>query len=108
MTRQFATLMAANLTVVEALTALIEQTDSRQLQKTLIQVRESINEGSSLAGGFAATPKSFLGPVRQHGAGRGNQRHPAGGDAVAGGFDRAATRHPQPDHRQDVLPPSSC
>jgi type II secretory pathway component PulF len=33
MTRQFATLMAANLTVVEALTALIEQTDSRPLQK---------------------------------------------------------------------------
>ena len=49
MTRQFATLLAANLTVVESLTALIEQTENSALQKTLIQVRESVNEGSSLA-----------------------------------------------------------
>lgn len=49
MTRQFATLMAANLTVVDALTALIEQTENSALQRTLIQVRESIREGSSLA-----------------------------------------------------------
>lgn len=49
MTRQFATLMSANLTVVDALTALIEQTENRTLQRTLIQVRESVREGSSLA-----------------------------------------------------------
>ncbi len=49
MTRQFATLMSANLTVVDALTALIEQTENRTLQRTLIQVRESVLEGSSLA-----------------------------------------------------------
>ena len=49
MTRQFATLLAANLTVVESLTALIEQTENSALQKILIQVRESVNEGSSLA-----------------------------------------------------------
>ena len=61
MTRQFATLMAANLTVVEALTALIEQTDNRQLQKTLIQVRESINEGSSLAAALEQYPRVFSG-----------------------------------------------
>ncbi len=59
MTRQFATLMAADLTVVEALTALIEQTDNRQLQKTLIQVRESINEGSSLAAALEQHPRVF-------------------------------------------------
>ena len=59
MTRQFATLMAANLTVVEALTALIEQTDSRPLQKTLIQVRESINEGNSLAAALQQHPRVF-------------------------------------------------
>lgn len=59
MTRQFATLMAANLTVVEALTALIEQTESRQLQKTLIQVRESINEGSGLAAALEQHPRVF-------------------------------------------------
>jgi general secretion pathway protein F len=49
MTRQFATLLSANLTVVDALTALIEQTENRTLQRTLIQVRESVLEGSSLA-----------------------------------------------------------
>ena len=59
MTRQFATLMAANLTVVEALTALIEQTENRLLQKTLIQVRESINEGSSLAAALEQHPRIF-------------------------------------------------
>lgn len=49
MTRQFATLLSANLTVVDALTALIDQTENSALQKTLIQVRESVNEGNSLA-----------------------------------------------------------
>jgi general secretion pathway protein F len=49
MTRQFATLLAANLTVVDSLTALIEQTENPTLTKTLIQVRESVNEGNSLA-----------------------------------------------------------
>jgi len=49
MTRQFATLLSASLTVVDALTALIEQTENRTLQRTLIQVRESVLEGSSLA-----------------------------------------------------------
>lgn len=48
MTRQFATLLAASLTVVDSMTALIEQTENAALKKTLIQVRESINEGSSL------------------------------------------------------------
>lgn len=49
MTRQFATLMGASLTMVDSITALIEQTENALLKKTLIQVRESINEGSSLA-----------------------------------------------------------
>ena len=56
MTRQFATLLAASLTVVDALTALIEQTENAPLKKTLIQVRESVNEGSSLADGLEAGP----------------------------------------------------
>lgn len=48
MTRQLATLLSANLTVVDSMTALIEQTENAALKKTLIQVRESINEGNSL------------------------------------------------------------
>ena len=59
MTRQFATLMAANLTVVDALTALIEQTENRSLRQTLFEVRESINEGSSLAAALEAHPRVF-------------------------------------------------
>jgi len=48
MTRQFATLLSASLTVVDSMTALIEQTENAALKKTLIQVRESVNEGRSL------------------------------------------------------------
>lgn len=59
MTRQFATLLAANLTVVDALTALIEQADHTTLKRTLIQVRESINEGSSLAAALAQHRRVF-------------------------------------------------
>src|SRR5438132_14345998 len=49
MTRQLATLLAANLTVVDALTAIIEQTENRTLQPTLIPAR-----GSGLEGGAPA------------------------------------------------------
>src|SRR5262249_47481371 len=59
MTRQFATLLAANLTVVDALTALIEQTENRTLQRTLIQVRESVLEGSSLATALGQHRRAF-------------------------------------------------
>ncbi len=59
MTRQFATLLAANLTVVDALTALIEQTENTSLKRRLIQVRESVNEGSSLAAALAEHRQIF-------------------------------------------------
>lgn len=59
MTRQLATLLAANLTVVDALTALIEQTENRTLQRTLIQVRESVLEGGSLAAALGQHRRVF-------------------------------------------------
>jgi general secretion pathway protein F len=59
MTRQFATLLAANLTVVDAFTALIEQTENPTLKKTLIQVRERVNEGSSLAEALGQNRRIF-------------------------------------------------
>ena len=49
MTRQMATLVGAGLPIVEALTALIDQTENVRLKKVITQVRESVNEGSSLA-----------------------------------------------------------
>ncbi|ETW99766.1 MAG: hypothetical protein ETSY1_13790 [Candidatus Entotheonella factor] len=59
MTRQFATLLSASLTVVDSMTALIEQTENAALKKTLIQVRESINEGSSLGAALDEHRKVF-------------------------------------------------
>src|SRR5439155_8360526 len=68
MTRQLATLLAANLTVVDALTALIEQTENRTLQRTLIQVRESVLEGGTLAAALGqhrrAVSELFVNMVR--------------------------------------------
>jgi general secretion pathway protein F len=59
MTRQFATLLSADLTVVDSFTALIEQTENPTLKKTLIQVRESVNEGSSLAEALGQNRRIF-------------------------------------------------
>ena len=59
MTRQMATLVGAGLPIVEALTALIDQTENVRLKKVLTQVRESVNEGSSLADAMSRFPKVF-------------------------------------------------
>jgi general secretion pathway protein F len=59
MIRQFATLLAASLTVVDSLTALIEQTENSNLKRTLTQVRESVNEGSSLAAALGQYRRVF-------------------------------------------------
>jgi general secretion pathway protein F len=59
MMRQFATLLGANLTVVDSLTALIEQTENSTLKRILTQVRESVNEGSSLAAALAQHRRVF-------------------------------------------------
>lgn len=59
MTRQMATLVGAGLPIVEALTALIDQTENVRLKKVITQVRESVNEGSSLADAMNRFPKVF-------------------------------------------------
>ncbi len=59
MTRQMATLVGAGLPIVEALTALIDQTENVRLKKVITQVRESVNEGSSLADAMRRFPKVF-------------------------------------------------
>lgn len=59
MTRQMATLVGAGLPIVEALTALIDQTENVRLKKVITQVRESVNEGSSLADAMSRFPKVF-------------------------------------------------
>ena len=59
MTRQLASLVKANIPLVEALNALVDQTENEKLKVTLSQVRQDVNEGSSLAKATAVHPKIF-------------------------------------------------
>lgn len=59
MTRQLATLLRAKIQVVEAFTALVDQTDNPNLRITLSEIRQKVNEGSSLAKALADYPKIF-------------------------------------------------
>ncbi len=59
MTRQLATLLKAKIQVVEAFTALVDQTDNPNLKITLSEIRQKVNEGSSLAKALGDYPKIF-------------------------------------------------
>lgn len=59
MTRQFATLIKARIQIVEALTALMDQTDNPKMRVILSEVRQKVNEGSSLAAALSGYPKVF-------------------------------------------------
>lgn len=59
LTRQFATLAHAGLTIEECLNALIEQTESAGTRRILAAVRARVIEGQSLAKGLAAFPQAF-------------------------------------------------
>jgi general secretion pathway protein F len=58
-TRQLATLLNAGLPLVEALNAIIDQLENVRLKKIVTQVREKVNEGSSLADGLKGSPNIF-------------------------------------------------
>jgi general secretion pathway protein F len=58
-TRQFASLIKANIPLVEALAALVDQTDSQKLRSTWADVRQQVNEGISLREALARHPKVF-------------------------------------------------
>lgn len=58
-TRQFASLIKANIPLVEALAALIDQTDNLKMKTTLADVRQQVNEGISLRDALARHPKVF-------------------------------------------------
>ena len=59
MTRQLATLLRAGLPLVACLNALADQVDNPRLKKIITQVRELVNEGSSLADAFRGFPRVF-------------------------------------------------
>src|SRR5215470_6115661 len=48
-TRQLSTLLHAGVTLVEALTALVDQTEKERLKRVVSDVKTRVNEGSSLA-----------------------------------------------------------
>jgi len=58
-TRQLAVLVHAGIPLVEALTALVEQVDKEKLKRILGDVKQRVNEGSSLADALGQHPKVF-------------------------------------------------
>jgi general secretion pathway protein F len=59
LTRQLASLVKANIPLVEALNALVEQQEEQKLKVVLAQVRQDVNEGLSLAKATAKHNKVF-------------------------------------------------
>ena len=59
MVRQGSTLLSAGLPLIESLTAVIDQVPNPALKKIMTQVRERVNEGSTLADAFAQHPRVF-------------------------------------------------
>jgi general secretion pathway protein F len=58
-TRQLSTLIGASIPLVEALSAIYEQTDAPAMKKTLAQVRDSVNEGLSFGDALAQHKRVF-------------------------------------------------
>ncbi len=59
LTRQMATLLRAGIPLVDALTALTDQTEKEELKRVLSDVRRQVNEGSSLAKALRDHEKHF-------------------------------------------------
>jgi general secretion pathway protein F len=58
-TRQLATLIAAGIPLVDALTALVDQIEQPRLKRIMGVVKQKVNEGSSLADALREHPKVF-------------------------------------------------
>ena len=59
MTRQLATLIKAKVQIVEAFQALQEQSENPTLKVILSEIKQKVNEGSSLANAMSDYPKTF-------------------------------------------------
>ena len=58
-TRQFSVMIDAGLPLVQCLEILAQQQDNKFFKQTLLQVRQDVEEGSTLAGAMARHPKVF-------------------------------------------------
>jgi general secretion pathway protein F len=59
LTRQLATLLRSGVPLVESLSAIIEQSENPKLGGALTQIRDKVNEGTSLAEALKAHPQIF-------------------------------------------------
>ncbi len=59
LTRQLASLVKANIPLVEALSALVEQSEKQALKVVIATVRQDVNEGLSLAKALSKHPRVF-------------------------------------------------
>jgi general secretion pathway protein F len=59
LTRQLATLLGAGVTLVESLSALVDQSEKERLKRILSDVKQRVNEGSSLADALQTHQKIF-------------------------------------------------
>lgn len=59
MTRQLSTLLNANVPLVDALGALVEQIDNNKLKSAISEIRERVKEGARLADSLRAYPDIF-------------------------------------------------
>lgn len=58
-TRQLSTLVGASIPLVDALSALFEQTDAPAMKRTIAQVKDSVNEGASFADALSRHKRVF-------------------------------------------------
>jgi len=58
-TRQLATLLAADVALVEALSALVDQATEENIKRILSDIKQRVNEGASLAKALEAHKKDF-------------------------------------------------
>lgn len=58
-TRQLATLTKAGISLVESLSAVIDQMEKEELKSSLTDIRDQVNQGTSLSEAFAKHPKLF-------------------------------------------------
>jgi type IV pilus assembly protein PilC len=59
MSRQLATMVAAGLTLVRALSVLADQIESKPLREAMLQVRQDVEQGSALSTSLEKLPKVF-------------------------------------------------
>lgn len=57
--RQFSTLMRAGVTIVDSVKILSQQSESKALRKTLVEIDDELRKGNSLSNSLAKYPKIF-------------------------------------------------